>query len=303
MDLFDRYSHAGFVDITTVVTAKSRPMVLGLGLVLLVISVLVGCASNHPVQYQDLAKRLATESGWSAQLVQTRTFALMSYQPVSLTSIDTVTVYLEGDGHAWVGGRYPSEDPTPLDPIGLRLALVQPKGTAAYLARPCQYLRLENGARCSESVWTRDRFSPAVVESMNQALDQIKGKLGAESLVLVGYSGGARIALELAAKRQDVDQLVAVAGNLDPQAWTDALGLLPLTIAQQNGALIDATVNLSQVYFVGERDTVVPTWLTRQFAHEYPAGRRPKIVSLPQNAHVCCWVEQWPALWLSAVVR
>jgi dienelactone hydrolase len=263
----------------------------------------VGCASVAPEQRQAVARGMAAKSSWVEQAIKTGTFTLMTYQPIGIGTVDTLTVYLEGDGHAWVGGRYPSEDPTPLDPVALRLALAQPKGSAAYLARPCQYLRRENGARCSESVWTRDRFSPDVVESMNQALDQIKVKLGAESLVLVGYSGGARIALELAAKRQDVDQLVAVAGNLDPQSWTDALGLLPLTITQQNGALIDATVNLPQVYFVGERDTVVPPWLTRQFADGYPAGRRPKIVSLPQNAHVCCWVEQWPALWFRVVGR
>jgi dienelactone hydrolase len=263
----------------------------------------VGCASVAPEQRQAMARGLVVKSGWIEQAIKTDSFTLMAYQPSGIKTVDTLTVYLEGDGHAWVGGRYPSEDPTPLDPVALRLALAHPKGTAAYLARPCQYLRRENGAHCSESVWTRDRFSPDVVESMNQALDQIKVKLGAESLVLVGYSGGARIALELAARRQDVDQLVAVAGNLDPQAWTGALGLLPLTIAQQNSALIDATVNLPQVYFVGERDTVVPAWLTRQFADGYPAGRRPLIVSLPQNAHSCCWVEQWPTLWLRVGVR
>jgi len=39
---------------------------------------------------------------------------------------------------AWLAVPRPSQDPTPVDPLALRLALVQPTGNAAYLARPCQ---------------------------------------------------------------------------------------------------------------------------------------------------------------------
>jgi hypothetical protein len=49
--------------------------------------------------------------------------------------------YQSGDGLAWLSSDVPSSDPTPLDPLALRLALAKPARNAAYLARPCGVLR------------------------------------------------------------------------------------------------------------------------------------------------------------------
>ena len=50
-----------------------------------------------------------------------------------------LNIYLEGDGLAWVSRREPSRDPTPDNPIGLRLAAIDPAPNVIWLARPCQY--------------------------------------------------------------------------------------------------------------------------------------------------------------------
>jgi pimeloyl-ACP methyl ester carboxylesterase len=264
---------------------------------LLLLFFAVGCSSVPPEQRKRLAQNLATQAGWSEKVLQTESFLLMSYGPQTAEAVDTITVYLEGDGYAWIGGRYPSDDPTPMSPIALQLALAQPSGTAVYLARPCQFLKTENGSRCSNLLWTRDRFSVQVLVSMNQALEQIKIIYGAKSVILVGYSGGARIALELAATRNDIDGLATVAGNMDPAGWVQALGLLPLSVSQDDRDLIHATERLPQTYFVGDQDVVVPADLTLQFVSRFPPDHKPQVRSIRGNGHVCCWVEQWPLLW------
>jgi hypothetical protein len=49
-----------------------------------------------------------------------------------------LTVYIEGDGFAWLSRSQASYDPSPLNPVGLELALRHPLGESAYLARTCQ---------------------------------------------------------------------------------------------------------------------------------------------------------------------
>jgi predicted esterase len=262
---------------------------------------LAGCAQSLPEQRTALAQSLAQSKGLSERPITTDTFTLLSFLSGVPDATNVLTVYIEGDGYAWIRGRYPSADPTPRNPLALRLAIAQPQGAVAYLARPCQYYKTINRSICDQSLWTSERFSEKVVHAMNQALDQIKEISGAREVVLVGYSGGARIALEIAARRKDITELVAVAGNMDPRAWTEALGLQPVAIANSNHDLIEATAQLKQLYFAGHKDMVVPTDLTIQFMSEFPGPQIPALYVIEANTHGCCWVEQWPMLWTNAL--
>lgn len=262
-----------------------------------VIVSLAGCASRPSVEPIDHAQQLTLQGGWQSRVLKTDSYALMSFGARPSGPHEVLTVYIEGDGYAWVAGRYPSDDPTPRDPIALRLALAQPDGEVAYLARPCQYVLKQNKSHCTASVWTRDRFSAEVLEAMNQGLEQLKRVYGARQLILVGYSGGARIALELAARRQDIELVVTVAGNLDPQAWVQAFGMLPLSQSMDTAVLVQATQGVTQLHLVGDQDVVIPKALTEQFVDRFKGSPRPLIEVVQENTHGCCWVEQWPEIW------
>ncbi len=173
------------------------------------------------------AEQLAAQRGWQASVVAAGQFSLMAYLPRTINPSPTLTVYIEGDGLAWIGGSRPSDDPTPANPLALRLALAQPAGNAAYLARPCQYAGRRDSA-CTDSYWTDRRFSREVVESTSIAIDALMLRFGADRLTLVGYSGGGAIAALVAAQRPDVVLLITVAGNLDHDNWTKHHNVLPL---------------------------------------------------------------------------
>lgn len=76
--------------------------------------------------------------------LQAGIFRLQTYAPqkrsaeLSIYLEAELSIYLEGDGFAWFNSRQPPPDPTPLDPMALRLAQAQPSGNATYLGRPCQ---------------------------------------------------------------------------------------------------------------------------------------------------------------------
>jgi len=146
---------------------------------------------------------LSQDAGWTWETLGGGQFRLAAaVAPVKSSS--GLVVYLEGDGFAYVRPARPSRDPTPADPVALRLALAHPRTVApvnvAWLGRPCQYV---TSPRCTSAYWTDRLYSPEILDGIDAAIDQLKNHAHAGELVLVGYSGGGAIAVLLAARRHD----------------------------------------------------------------------------------------------------
>lgn len=260
---------------------------------LLLAWLLAACSAlPTPAERRQRADRLATEHGWQRQTLSVGAFDLIAYAPMHFAADEPLTVYIEGDGFAWLDAATPSTDPTPRDPLALRLALAQPGGNAAYLARPCQYVDAEQGG-CPQRYWTEGRFAPEVIAASDRALDRLKAQTGARRLTLVGYSGGGAVAALLAARREDVERLVTVAGNLDHRAWTRHHRIAPLVGSLNAADEAIRLAHLPQTHFVGGRDRVIPLAL----AQEWPLVLRQKIRVIPAEDHACCWPEHWTRLW------
>lgn len=263
---------------------------------LALILLIAACATAPPNQGQRLetAHAIAAKRGWQETQIDTRAFVLKTWGPEEATDAraDALWIYIEGDGLAYLGAERISDDPTPVAPLALALALAQPEGLAVYLARPCQYLA--HADTCSSKYWTDRRFSPEVIESMNEAVATLKARYQASRLTLVGYSGGAAIAALLAARRSDVVRLVTVAGNLSIKAWTDAKFLSPLRGSLDPADERQQLVHIDQWHFVGGADEVVPANLTEAFTAGMPHAH---LVREDDFDHRCCWVDAWPRLW------
>lgn len=258
---------------------------------------LAGCLNLSPELRRDNADRLAADSGWQRVRLPAGRFVLAGYIPKDIPANGTtLTIYLEGDGLAWITGSLVSLDPTPIQPVGLALALRHPQGAAAYLARPCQYVEGSDAQGCSIEYWTSRRFAPEVVESTSQTIDLLKEQFQANQLVLVGYSGGGAVAALVAARRHDVVFLVTVAGNLDHQKWTEQHHATPLTGSLNPADAWEQLRDVPQLHFVGGKDQIVGREVAESFAHHFPAERRPEIRMIPDFDHTCCWAEQWPEL-------
>ncbi|OSM01911.1 hypothetical protein MAIT1_01976 [Magnetofaba australis IT-1] len=210
-----------------------------------------------------------------------------------------LSLYLEGDGMAFLGPREISPDPTPSDPTALRLALQHPvnQGPVAWLARPCHYLTPTQMQRqCHPRLWTSHRFGEAAVAAMNQALDQLKAAYPeVQSLHLYGYSGGAAVALLLAARRDDVTRVTTIAGNLDHQTWSEGEHLAPLRGSLNPVDFVDRLRSIPQWHWVGARDDVVPPYVARRYMRALNSPRA-HLRIMSAFDHHCCWAEQWPRL-------
>ena len=220
----------------------------------------------------------------------------MAYLPDALKQSAQLTVYIEGDGFAWITDSQPSLDPTPIDPLALRLALAQPEGNAVYLARPCQYVDAL-ASRCAARYWTGARFAEDVIAASNAAIDALKHRFEAQQLVLVGYSGGAAVAALVAARRNDVALLVSVAGNLDTLAWARHHHLQPLQESLNPIDVAERLHGVQQIHFAGGKDQTIPPEPVHQYARDFARGKPAVVFDEPSFDHHCCWAEQWSALW------
>lgn len=264
-------------------------------LILLLYLLLTACTSMTPEERRHNADALATEKGWQQLRLTTHDFVLTAYGPATTTS-KILTVYIEGDGLAWLNRKQASDDPTPRNPVALELALQHAHGVAVYLARPCQYVAVADQQGCDVAYWTDRRFAPKVIDASSLAIDALKHRYGAEKLVLVGYSGGGAIAALVAARRQDVVRLVTVAGNLDHLAWTTLHGVSPLTGSLNPTDAWEALQNIPQLHFVGGNDSNITTTTVSAYRSRFPLARRPEVQVMSDFDHTCCWVKQWPKL-------
>lgn len=266
---------------------------------LLLTLMLAGCVSiPTPAERTSHAQALASRSGWNMQRLDVLPFALAAFLPPATASagdIDTLTIYLEDDGLAWIGTSRPSDDPTPNDPLALQLALAQPDGVAVYLGRPCQYV-FTSGV-CDSSQWTSHRFAPDSVVATGRAIDLLKQRYQARRLTLVGYSGGGALALLLANRRADVDRVVTVAGNLDHAAWTAHHHIDALRGSLNPADELPAQRRFQQIHLAGQQDRVMPPSLALAYAARYPVSSRPDVRVMAGFDHYCCWAQAWPRLW------
>ena len=262
---------------------------------------LYACASQTPSPSDRIAhaKKLAQQSNWKQHIIKTGTFNLTSFIPQQITPTKILTIYIEGDGKNWISKSRISKDPTPVNPLALKLALIQHK-QAVYLARPCQFMAGSPDPSCQRSIWTNARFSSEVITATNEAIDELKLKFKSRDIQLVGFSGGGAVAALAAAKRSDVSKLVTVAGNLNHAAWTKSHRVSPLKNSLNP---IDFWKNLShvkQLHFIGEKDKVIKAHIAQSFVVPFPEEEKPTIRTIAGFSHICCWEDQWASLLIEA---
>jgi len=256
-------------------------------MMLLISALIAGCQSPR-----QALRQLADEHGRQLQILPGQSFALAALLPTNVPPASRLRVYLEGDGHAWATATQPSLDPSPRKLLVPRLAIDDPTPNA-YLARPCQFV---TSPGCKTALWTDRRFSQEVVSSLDQALDLLKQRYGNPSFELVGYSGGAALALLLAAQRDDVTQVQTLAGNLSPRLWAHAQNLSPLTGSLDPLDYSRRLAGIPQRHFSGTLDEVVPTALAQAYRERLRSGVCDRLIVIEGVSHEAGWDGVW-RLW------
>lgn len=203
-------------------------------------------------------------------------------------------VYIEGDGLPFRNRFQISTDPSPRNPMMMELMALD-KQPSLYLGRPCYFTHsnpLMTDKKCSYHWWTDARYSDEVVASMVETLRQHLHTNAARGVTLIGHSGGGTLAILMAQRMPEVDQLVTLAANLDTQAWTRYHHFTPLSNSLNPAVEIKTATPAKQLHFMGSNDKNIPPELAYDFLTSI--GLQAHLIK--DADHNCCWEEQWPTL-------
>jgi len=255
-------------------------------IVLIITLLSSGCVSKlSPKIRQHTADIVAQAGNLVQQKIATDDFLLTTYQRFGST-VDNkqMVVYIEGDGMAWISRDQLSSNPTPMQPIALKLASIDTNTNVLYIARPCQYLWPQKMNACNSKYWSNKRGSEEVISSISQAISIVKQKQNISTIRLIGYSGGGGIAALIAARRQDVDEFVSVSANLNYKLFTQIHKLSPM-----NGSIDPITIakqidSIPQIHYVGADDKIVPRQIALSFSDK---------VRVINNVSHDNWPDKW----------
>ncbi|MFN4354897.1 alpha/beta hydrolase family protein [Parvibaculum sp.] len=253
---------------------------------------LAACTVATPAERKINADQIAAAGALSPLTIQTAKFDLHARLKTGGAS-DTLVIYIEGDGFAWKRINERSADPTPLNPLALRLAALDDAPSVAWLARPCQFTGGETARGCNSDLWTGARYSEAVIAASNDAIDLLKRKAGAERIALVGYSGGGVVAALAAMRRFDVIWLKTVAAPLDTTAFTAQHKLTPMTGSLNPADRAKNLATLPQIHYAGARDKLVPPAVNRSFLVRMGEERCITLEELLGVSHDEGWEKVW----------
>lgn len=245
---------------------------------------LAACSSTLKETPFQQAKQIA-EQGALISLPVTTHLPIMAWGRLAPSPV--THVYIEGDGHAWRNSHLPSMDPTPHDPVGLKLAAADHHPSVLYLGRPCQY-QVDTARSCHFSVWTKRRFTETA--DIKVALQQ--SVPSDHELILIGFSGGANIAIQLAAELPMVSGIITVAGNLDSASFNR----FHRTAYEQygdNGQRLQQLAHLPQLHYTGSKDPIIPPTLTRLQLTDVELSHCVQVNVVPNATHHGPWSIDW----------
>lgn len=257
--------------------------------------VVTACGGTRSVDNRmELAYKVADHAGFKPLTIKTTLFKLFGFYSFKSNSSD-ISVFFEGDGFAWVDRYTISRNPTPRNPLSLKLAAVDQADNIIYLARPCQYVDIRLEPNCDKKYWTSHRFSREVIDSYHQALDQISSNKKATKFHLIGFSGGAAIATLLAEQREDISSLITIGGNLDHVKLNNLRKVSPLSGSLDPMRAAEQLKMLPQIHYSGENDKVIPYWVAVGFSKAVgsPCAKSQKISGV---GHLDGWDEIWSQL-------
>ncbi len=234
-----------------------------------------GCSRNIPsLEDRKITLYSLINKDLQERIYNTKNFNLFAMQ-TNLKMCNNINVYIEGDGLSWITRSKISTNPTPLTPTALKLMNTDNSKCKIYLARPCQYTSSQN---CSKKYWTSHRFNIKVIDAYIETLNKIKDINKNQTFILIGYSGGAAVALLTASKRDDVKMIKTYAGNLDIKKWSQIHNITPLYGSLNPVDFSKKLEDIPQIHYIGKRDKIIPFEVFESYESKFRNKTKIKLI-------------------------
>jgi hypothetical protein len=241
------------------------PVRYGLWLLIIVQTSIIGGCVIQP-QWQRLAHGQGLEIDW-LDSSEFRHLVIDNSLPGT-----HLKIYIEGDGLPWIREQRISIDPTPSDPLLLRL-MIADDAAAIYLGRPC-YFGTSTSRACNPALWTTERYAQPVIQSMCEAANLLSAEHGALAVELIGYSGGGTIAVGMRACTEHLLSITTIAANLDVRAWTALHRYTPLVLSRHLASWDNESRTVKETHWQCRTDARVPPRITDAYFAAHPDATR-----------------------------
>ena len=223
---------------------------------------LSGCAWMTPNPTGFVSKKIETE--------HLLTFSV--WEKEGIEKGKPLRIYIEGDGN-----------PNPSNQIALYYAEQDPSQNVIYMGRPCQWSE-DKLCKTKPEIYKEQRFHPEIIREIEEVVLYLKGKYRASKIELVGYDGGATIALNLASQ-MNIDRVITIAGILDTNAYTYYNDLPEMPDAQNPADKLGALADVEQIHYVGKEDETTPKRIAERFVGKMQNPRSAEVRSVSGVGH------------------
>ena len=208
---------------------------------LLLALLLSGCTWMNPYPSGFINKQIKTEY---------LTFSVWEKEGIEVGK--PLRIYLEGDGN-----------PDPSAKIALYYAERDTTNNVIYMGRPCQWTK-DKLCKSKPEIYKEQRFHPEIIREIEEVVLHLKNKYKAPKIELIGYDGGATIALNLASQ-MNVSKVITIAGILDTNAYTRQNDVPEMPDAQNPVDKLAILADVPQIHYVGSNDEITPRYTTERF--------------------------------------
>ena len=224
--------------------------------------ILTGCSWMTPRPEGFVEKQIETEY---------LTFAV--WEKSEIEKGKPLRIYLEGDG-----------TPNPSDKIALYYAEQDTTNNVIYMARPCQWTK-DKVCQSKPEIYKEQRFHPEIIREIEEVILYLKSKHKAPSVELIGYDGGATVALDVAAQMNDISRVITIAGILDTNAYVHQNNLPEMTDAQNPAEKLAVLAQIPQIHYVGAKDDITPRRTAERFVSKMHHPISAVVKSVPGVNH------------------
>ena len=188
------------------------------------------------------------------KLMETEYFSIAVWEKNSIQKGQPLRIYFEGDGN-----------PNPYHKVAFDLAEADTTSNVIYVARPCQWSD-DKICKNKPEIYKASRFHPEIMREMQQLTEYLIRKHAAPAVELIGYDGGAVIALNMATKFPTI-RVITVAGITDVNAYNEYHDLPKIEEDDMDNPAdsLNLLAKIPQVHYVGKEDQETPRRLAERF--------------------------------------
>lgn len=253
---------------------------------------LSGCLTAFPEMREETARRVAMPVFMYPRTIDSEPFQLRAFERVHKEG-QVAQLYIAGGNTPWDAETI-SFDPTPQNPVALRIASKDGSPNVIYLGQPCQYLKTFEGTKCDKKYWTTHNFSPEVLTAYNSAIDDIKRRYQIPEFHIIGHDTGGTIASLIAADRADILSLRTVSGILDLETYANRKEFTLPEASANPASLTEKLQYVPQRHFIGREDFALLSAVHHSYDLKTPDKNCLSVTFVDQAEHDDGWQSRWP---------